>query len=30
VRSGEGGLSLVAVVEQNPDGTVKILRGFQR
>jgi tRNA pseudouridine55 synthase len=30
VRSGEGGLALVAVVEQNADGTVKILRGFQR
>ena len=30
VRSGEGGPSLVAVVEQHPDGTVKILRGFQR
>jgi tRNA pseudouridine55 synthase len=30
VRSGEGGPALVAVVEQNADGTVKILRGFQR
>jgi tRNA pseudouridine55 synthase len=28
VRRGEGGPSLVAVVAQNPDGTVKILRGF--
>ncbi|HEX7505436.1 MAG TPA: tRNA pseudouridine(55) synthase TruB [Polyangia bacterium] len=28
VRRGEGGASLVAVVTQNPDGTVKILRGF--
>ena len=28
VRRGEGGPSLVAVVTQNPDGTVKILRGF--
>jgi len=30
VRGGDGGPSLVAVVTQNPDGTVKILRGFQR
>jgi tRNA pseudouridine55 synthase len=30
VRSSEGSPSLVAVVEQSPDGTVKILRGFQR
>lgn len=30
VRSGEAGPSLVAVVAENPDGNVKILRGFQR
>ena len=30
VRSSEGGRSLVAVVTQSPDGSVKILRGFQR
>jgi tRNA pseudouridine55 synthase len=30
VRSGEGGPALVAVVERHPDGTVRILRGFQR
>ncbi len=30
VLSGEGGPSLVAVVAPNPDGTVKILRGFQK
>jgi len=29
VLNGEGGPSLVAVVAQNPDGTVKILRGFR-
>jgi tRNA pseudouridine55 synthase len=28
ISSGEGGPVLVAVVERNPDGTVKILRGF--
>jgi len=30
VLSDAGGSSLVAVVAQNPDGTVKILRGFRR
>lgn len=30
VVSGESGPSLVAVVEQDADGTVKILRGFRR
>jgi tRNA pseudouridine 55 synthase len=30
VLNGQGGPSLIAVVEQNPDGTVKILRGFHR
>jgi len=29
VLAGEGGPALVAVVAQNPDGTVKILRGFR-
>jgi tRNA pseudouridine55 synthase len=30
VLSGEGGPSLVAVVAEGPEGTVKILRGFQQ
>jgi tRNA pseudouridine55 synthase len=30
VLSGEDGPALVAVVAQNPDGTVKILRGFRQ